>query len=93
MGALLEAANRGIKVRILADGFESWDCYGMESLIFYALSSHENIEVKIYNRANPLTPWKMMGRMHDKYLIADGSIYILGGRNTYNYFLGDFEKI
>ena len=33
-----------------------------------------------------------MGRMHDKYLIADGSIYILGGRNTYNYFLGDFEK-
>lgn len=40
MGALLEAANRGIKVRIL----------------------------------------------------ADGSIYILGGRNTYNYFLGDFEK-
>ena len=57
-----------------------------------ALSSHENIEVKIYNRANPLTPWKMMGRMHDKYLIADGSIYILGGRNTYNYFLGDFEK-
>ena len=36
--------------------------------------------------------WKMMGRMHDKYLIADGSIYILGGRNTYNYFLGDFEK-
>lgn len=35
---------------------------------------------------------EMMGRMHDKYLIADGSIYILGGRNTYNYFLGDFEK-
>ena len=31
-----------------------------------------------------------MGRMHDKYLIADGKTYILGGRNTYNYFLGDF---
>ena len=28
--------------------------------------------------------------MHDKYLIADGKRYILGGRNTYNYFLGDF---
>ena len=39
---------------------------------------------------NPLKPWKMMGRMHDKYLIADGKRYILGGRNTYNYFLGDF---
>ena len=91
MGALLEAANRGIKVRILADGFESWTAMEWNPY-FYALSSNENIEVKIYNRANPLTPWKMMGRMHDKYLIADGSIYILGGRNTYNYFLGDFEK-
>ena len=28
--------------------------------------------------------------MHDKYLIADGKTYVLGGRNTYNYFLGDF---
>ena len=43
-----------------------------------------------YNKANPLKSWKMMGRMHDKYLIADGKRYILGGRNTYNYFLGDF---
>ena len=30
--------------------------------------------------------------MHDKYLIADGKRYILGGRNTYNYFLGDFPE-
>lgn len=70
MGALLEAANRGIKVhtgrRLLKAGL-LWN--GIT--YFYALSSHENIEVKIYNpEANPLTPWKMMGRMHDKYLIA-----------------------
>ena len=51
---------------------------------------YENVEIKLYNKANPLKPWKMMGRMHDKYLIADGKTYILGGRNTYNYFLGDF---
>ena len=38
---------------------------------FYGLSSHENVEIKLYNKANPLKPWKMMGRMHDKYLIAD----------------------
>ena len=55
---------------------------------FYGLSSHENVEIKLYNKANPLKPWKTMGRMHDKYLIADGKIYILGGRNTYNYFFG-----
>ena len=27
-----------------------------------------------------------MGRLHDKYLIADRSSYIIGGRNTFSYF-------
>lgn len=89
IGALLDAAERGVQVRILADGFESY--VAMEgNPYFYALSSHDNIEVKLYNKANPLKPWKMMGRMHDKYLIADEQVYLLGGRNTYNFFLGDF---
>lgn len=89
IGALLDAADRGVHIRILADGFESW--VSMEwNPYFYAMSAHENIEIKIYNRANPLKPWTIMGRMHDKYLIADEQIYILGGRNTYDYFLGDF---
>ncbi len=89
MGALLEAADRGVQVKVLTDGFESWTA--MEgNPYFWALSSHENVEVKIYNKANPLKPWKMMGRMHDKYLIADDQVYMLGGRNTYNYFLGSF---
>ena len=89
MDALLRAAERNVHIRILLDGFESWTA--MEgNAYFYAMSSHPNIEIKVYNRANPLKPWDMMGRMHDKYLIADGKTYILGGRNTYNYFLGEF---
>lgn len=89
IGALLDAADRGVKVQVLVDGFESWTA--MEgNPYFYALSSHHNTEVKLYNKANPLKPWKIMGRMHDKYLIADHQVYLLGGRNTYNYFLGDF---
>ena len=89
LGALRDAADRGVHVRLLVDGMESWiDMEG--NPYFYGLSSHENVEIKLYNKANPLKPWKMMGRMHDKYLIADGKNYILGGRNTYNYFLGDF---
>lgn len=89
IGALLDAARRGVHIRILADGFESWTA--MEgNPYFYAMSSVDNIEIKLYNRANPLKPWKLMGRMHDKYLIADGEKYLLGGRNTYDYFLGDF---
>ena len=89
LGALHDAADRGVHIRPLVDGMESWiDMEG--NPYFYGLSSHENVEIKLYNKANPLKPWKMMGRMHDKYLIADGKTYILGGRNTYNYFLGDF---
>ena len=30
-----------------------------------------------------------MGRMHDKYLLVDDVGYILGGRNTFDFFLGD----
>ena len=91
LGALRDAADRGVHVRLLVDGMESW--INMEgNPYFYGLSSHENVEIKLYNKANPLKPWKMMGRMHDKYLIADGKNYILGGRNTYNYFLGDFHN-
>lgn len=29
--------------------------------------------------------------MHDKYLIVDDTAYILGGRNTFGYFLGSYE--
>ena len=89
LGALHDAADRGVHIRLLVDGMDSWiDMEG--NPYFYGLSSHENVEIKLYNKANPLKPWKMMGRMHDKYLIADGKRYILGGRNTHNYFLGDF---
>ena len=71
LGALHDAADRGVHVRLLVDGMESWvDMEG--NPYFYGLSSHENVEIKLYNKANPLKPWKMMGRMHDKYLIADG---------------------
>ena len=58
--------------------------------LFYALSSHPNIEIKIYNKMNPLLPWKTQGRMHDKYVIVDDYGYILGGRNTFDYFIGSY---
>lgn len=89
LGALQAAAERKVKIQILVDGVESWTA--MEgNKYFYALSSLENVEIKVYNRVNPLVPWKSMGRMHDKYLIADNNLYMLGGRNTYDYFLGNY---
>ena len=62
LGALHDAADRGVHVRLLVDGMESWvDMEG--NPYFYGLSSHKNVEIKLYNKANPLKPWKMMGRM------------------------------
>ena len=37
-------------------------------------------------------PWKTQGRMHDKYVIVDEMAYILGGRNTFDYFIGDYPN-
>ena len=89
MAVALERAEAGVKVRFLADGVR-----GRLSLmyndLFRAMSAHPNVEIRFYNLAQPFQPWKHMGRMHDKYVIADDFAYILGGRNTYDEFLGSY---
>lgn len=89
IGALLAAAERGVDVKVIVDGLDGRSEMH-KNPYFYAFYSYKNIEVKLYNSPNLLKPWKLMGRLHDKYLIADKKVYILGGRNTYNYFLGDY---
>lgn len=89
MAALLQAAERGVDVKIMVDGING-TLYLTGSRNFKELASHENVQVKLYNPVNLLTPWKTNYRMHDKYLIADDFAYILGGRNTNNLFLGDY---
>lgn len=89
LALLLQKADQGVKVRILVDGFSG--LIRMEGRdLFYALSSHPNVEIRIYNPMNPLAPWKTQGRMHDKYIIIDDSLFILGGRNTFDYFIGSY---
>lgn len=88
LAALLAAAERGVEISVLADGFPS--LISMEgNPYFYALSSFPGIQIRVYNPAKPWKPWTLMARMHDKYLIVDETAYILGGRNTFDYFLGD----
>lgn len=89
MAALLHAADRGVKVRVLIDGFSGFlDVRGSEW--FQALASHENVELKIYAPLNLLKPWEIQTRLHDKYVIIDDKMYLLGGRNNTNLFLGDY---
>lgn len=88
--ALLRAADRGVKVRVIVDDLliDAPD----KSLL--ALALHPNIDIRIYNpktsvgvplhtRAlNAATDFRGVNqRMHDKTLVVDGRIGITGGRN------------
>lgn len=92
MSALIEAAHRNVHVRLIVDGISGFlDMLG--DPYFQALASTENIEVKVYNPVNLLKPWTMQARLHDKYVITDSSMYLLGGRNTTNLFWEIMESI
>ena len=94
IGELRNAADRGVKVRILLDD------YGTKSDVadVMLLNQHPNIEVKVFNtvrnRAKLLfLPQLFMdfnrlnSRMHNKLFIVDNVAFITGGRNIgSNYF-------
>ena len=86
MAVALHRAEEGVKVRILVDGISGLIRFHGNDM-FAAVAAHPNIEVRIYNLLNPALPWKTMGRMHDKYVIADDKAFILGGRNMFDYFI------
>jgi len=88
--ALLRAAERGVKVRVIVDDLliDAPD----KSLL--ALALHPNIEIRIYNPQHSVgTPFhkRVMNvstdfrgvnqRMHDKTFVVDGKVAITGGRN------------
>lgn len=89
MAALLAASQRGVKVRMLVDGLCAFTALD-KSKTFRALASADNVEIRIYNPVSILFPRKSNYRMHDKYLIVDDQVYIMGGRNTRNVSLGAY---
>ncbi|HAQ26571.1 MAG TPA: phospholipase, partial [Pseudomonas sp.] len=87
---LLEAADRGVRVRVLLDDLTS---DGSDYQIA-TLAAHPNVLIRVFNplhlgRSNILT--RSLGRllnlsqqhrrMHNKLILADGSLAIVGGRN------------
>ncbi len=94
LSCLLAAADRGVKVRILQEGlthlvYET----GPLKEILRGFELHPNIEVKYYEKFNLLTPWAWQNRLHEKIIIVDGELALLGGRNIGNkYFLKDEYK-
>jgi len=76
-GALLSAAERGVNVKVLNNGFVGT----MPPRYIRVLSAHENINIYLFNRFEFFRPRYINAALHDKYLIIDESFMILGGRN------------
>lgn len=91
LAALYHAAGRGVRVKLLVDGLSGWMDLTLNGW-FQALASQPGAEIKLYNPINPFLPWRMMYRLHDKYLIVDQTAYLLGGRNSTDLFLGDYNE-
>lgn len=88
-GALLDAADRGVAVRIVLDEMFS-GLKGEEEATAAALWSHPNIELYYFNPFSLLRPAAINSRLHDKYFIVDEKVMLLGGRNIAdNYFAPD----
>ena len=87
LAALNHAASKGIKIQLLIDGIYQ-QLFLAKSRDFQALASWENVEVGVYNPVTPAHLLKVNYRMHDKYLIIDEKMYLLGGRNSNDIFLG-----
>lgn len=88
LGALFDAADRGVQVRILLDGISHGLRFKMSDSR-YALASHENIELRYYESFKAFKPWTWNNRLHDKIMLTDGKLAIIGGRNIADKYLAE----
>ncbi|MGE7118710.1 phospholipase D-like domain-containing protein [Peribacillus sp. NPDC046944] len=86
LGALIDAADRGVRVRVLLDGISHGLRFKMSDTRF-ALVSHENIELRYYESFKIFKPWTWNNRLHDKIMMVDGRLGIIGGRNIADKYL------
>lgn len=95
MAAMIAAADRGVRVRLLLDDL---DILGRDDG-FATLTAHPNIEVRLFNpfvdRGFGLGDYlfdfdRVNHRMHNKAFVVDNTVAIVGGRNIANpYFSAD----
>ncbi|WP_241972456.1 phospholipase D family protein [Aliidiomarina haloalkalitolerans] len=96
LSALHEAAERGVRVRLLLDDLNSGPLEG----ILTHLHAHPNIEVRMFNPF-PARRSRVLGfitdfnranrRMHNKSFTADNQVTIIGGRNIGDSYFGAGE--
>ena len=100
---LLQAARRGVKVRLIVDQFSMTED---PEVLAKAATAHTNLKVRFYNptlsrgQATPLSVSiggllsfrKTNQRMHNKVFIVDERIGIIGGRNIENKYY-DYDTV
>ena len=97
IGTLLQAADRGVRVRLLVDDmFTS----GYDERIA-ALDSHPNFEIRIFNpfhrgfagrvRSGVTGFSRINRRMHNKSFTVDNQVTVIGGRNIADEYFGARE--
>jgi putative cardiolipin synthase len=98
---LVEAADRGVRVRILLDDMDA----RAKNYSLAALDAHPNIEIRLYNplasRRGALAGGleflgsfnRLNHRMHNKSWIADNRIAVVGGRNVGNEYFGASKEV
>ncbi len=82
LAALLAAAQRGVRVRVLVDAFGSWTLPNN----FFAPLTAAGAETRYFN---PLRLWRFGVRDHRKLLICDDSVVFVGGFNIADEYDGD----
>jgi putative cardiolipin synthase len=98
MQAMLAAADRGVRVRLLIDDNNT---KGMD-VALALLDAHANIEVRLFNpfanRTNRLAGYasdfsRLNRRMHNKSFTADNQVTIVGGRNIGDEYFGAADEM
>lgn len=96
--ALHEAADRGVRVRLLLDDNNT---SGLDPILL-GLHAHENIEVRLFNPFilrgarwwGFLTDFDRLNRrMHNKSFTADNTLSIIGGRNIGDEYFGATDDV
>ncbi|MCP3705588.1 phospholipase D family protein [Paraburkholderia sp. CNPSo 3274] len=91
--ALLKAADRGVRVRVLLDDLGT----NADDQVLLTLNSHPNLQIRLFNPvasrhfkslATALEFSRVDRRMHNKAMIADNEAAILGGRNIGDEYFG-----
>ena len=95
---LLAAADRGVRVRLLVDDLSA----AGRDREFYAFAEHPNVRIRIFNpfrgRASATQAMEfsvrfgtLNHRMHNKSIIADGRVGVIGGRNIGDRYFGVYD--